>query len=70
MIWDCATKKHEAYKVAIIKALTFLSSKFSIEHLSYLFLKVKSLQMNEIDKFCLQLIRNIARRISNSDNTE
>lgn len=43
IMWDCATKKHEAYKVAIIKALTFLSHKFSIEHLAYLFQKLKSL---------------------------
>lgn len=37
IMWDCATKKHEAYKVAIIKALSNLSQKFSIDHLAYLF---------------------------------
>jgi hypothetical protein len=25
IIWDCATKKHEAYKVAVLKALTYLA---------------------------------------------
>jgi hypothetical protein len=43
IIWDCATKKHEAYKVAILKALSFLASKCSLEHLKYLFNKIKSL---------------------------
>lgn len=64
-MWDCATKKHEAYKVAILKALTFLSTKASLEHLRYLFAKLKSIHMSEIDKFCLQLLRSIARKLSN-----
>lgn len=42
-IWDCATKKHEAYKVAILKALSFLSKKASLADLNYIFEKLKSL---------------------------
>lgn len=43
IIWDCAINKHEAYKAAILKALTNLSSKLSIDHLKYLLHKIKSL---------------------------
>ena len=56
-MWDCATKKHEAYKVAILKALTFLTSMANQEHLQYLFLKIKSLPWTEVDKFSLGLVR-------------
>lgn len=62
-IWDCATKKHEAYKVAILKALAFLSAKASLSDLSYIFEKLKSLQMNEVDKFCLGLLKAIAKKL-------
>jgi hypothetical protein len=68
IIWDCATKKHEAYKVAILKALAFLATKCSIDHLRYLFNKIKSIQMSEIDKFGLQLLRTIARKVSNHES--
>ena len=37
IIWDCATKKHEAYKSAILKALTNLTMKVSLEHVNYIF---------------------------------
>jgi len=42
-MWDCATKKHEAYKVAILKALAFLSTKATLQDLHYIFNKLKSL---------------------------
>ena len=40
-MWDCATKKHEAYKVAIFKALTFLATRASFDDLKFLLAKVK-----------------------------
>lgn len=40
-MWDCATKKHEAYKVAIFKALTFLATRATFEDLKFLLAKVK-----------------------------
>lgn len=70
IIWDCATNKHEAYKAAILKALTNLSSKLSLEHLKYLLLKIKALSFSDIDKFAIGLLRSIARKVSNSDNFE
>lgn len=67
IIWDCATKKHEAYKAAILKALTNLVMKVSLTHTNYIFNKVKSMNLSEIDKFCINLIRQISRRLSLND---
>ncbi len=41
-MWDCATKKHEAYKVAILKSLAFLATRANLQDLNYLFQKLKS----------------------------
>ncbi len=68
-MWFCATKKHEAYKVAVLKALTFLASKASLDHLEDLFSKVLQIPNKELDKFVLQLVRAIARRLSGVDLT-
>jgi hypothetical protein len=67
-MWECATKKHEAYKVAILKALTFLATKASIEDLKYLFAKVKLIPLNEVDKFTLELVKAIAKKIVGDDS--
>ena len=67
-MWECATKKHEAYKVAILKALTFLASRANIEDLKYLFYKLKSIPLPEVDKFCLELVKGIARKLSGDDS--
>lgn len=67
-IWECATKKHEAYKVAILKALAFLATKASLDDLGYIFNKLKSLQMNEIDKFSLGLIKAIAKKLAGEED--
>ena len=42
-MWECATKKHEAYKVGILKALTYIANISKIEDLQYLFMKMKSI---------------------------
>lgn len=62
-MWECATKKHEAYKVAILKALAFLATKANVEHLRYLFGKLKAIPLAEVDKFCLDLIKSIAKKL-------
>lgn len=67
-MWECATKKHEAYKVAILKALAFLASKASVQDLKYLFLKLKSIPLAEIDKFCLDLIKAIAKKLAGDES--
>lgn len=67
-MWECATKKHEAYKVAILKALSFLATKANLEHLRYIYLKLKSLPYPELDKFCLGLLRAIAKRLSGEED--
>ena len=62
-MWECATKKHEAYKVAILKALAFLATKASVDDLAYLFNKVKSIPLQEVDKFCLDLVKSISKKL-------
>jgi hypothetical protein len=41
MMWDCATKKHEAYKIAILRALMFLGSKVRSKELQLMVSKIK-----------------------------
>lgn len=67
-MWNCATKKHEAYKVAILKALTSLSERAELQHIKYLLNKVKSVQYTEIDKFYLEFVRKIACSLSNTEH--
>lgn len=62
-MWECATKKHEAYKVGILKALTFLATIAKIEDLQYLFGKMKLIPLSEVDKFCLDLTKAIAKKL-------
>ena len=40
-MWDCATQKHEAYRIAILKALMFMASKVKSKELRILYLKIK-----------------------------
>jgi hypothetical protein len=67
-MWECATKKHEAYKVAILKALSFLATKAKIEDLRYLYLKLKSIPLAEVDKFVLDLIKSIAKKLAGDES--
>ncbi|CDW85633.1 ubiquitin carboxyl-terminal hydrolase family protein [Stylonychia lemnae] len=67
-MWDCATKKHEAYKVAIMKAFAFLATKASLQDLQYIFNKLRSIQLNEIDKFSLGLIKSIAKKLAGEED--
>ena len=41
VMWDCATQKHEAYRIAILKALMFMASKAKSKELRILYLKIK-----------------------------
>ena len=47
--------------------MAFLSSKMSLDDLQYLFIKIKTLPLSEIDKFCLGLVRSIARKIAGDE---
>ena len=64
MMWDCATQKHEAYKIAILKALMFLASKVKSKELRLLYLKIKQAPLNHVDKFLMHLLKTIAKNIS------
>lgn len=62
-MWECATKKHEAYKVAILKSLAYLATKCTVNDLIYLYNKLKQIPLPEIDKFCLDLLKSIAKKL-------
>ena len=64
IMWHCATKKHEVFKVSIIKALTHIAQRTSPEHTEHLFRKIKTISYNEIDKFTLALIKQLAKRLA------
>jgi len=38
-----------------------------MDHLRYLFYKIKRMQIQEIDKFGIQLLRTISRKLANQD---
>ena len=63
-MWECAIQKHEAQKVAIMKAFIFLASKMKHAELKYLFEKIKSTSLTNTDKFLMHLLKTIARSIS------
>jgi hypothetical protein len=67
-MWECATKKHEAYKVGILKALAFVATKAKIDDLKYLFTKLKSIPLAEVDKFCLDLMKAIAKKLTGDES--
>jgi len=44
IMWHVATKKHEAFRHAILKALTFLAGKcLTIQEIRCLFIKIKGM---------------------------
>ena len=65
-MWDCATQKHEAYRIAILKALMFMASKVKSKELRILYLKIKQAPLNQVDKFLMHLLKTIAKNISTS----
>ena len=68
-MWHVATKKHEAFKGAIFKALTYLAEKVSLPELNFLFQKVKSLPLRDHDKFSLELLKAIAKKLAPTQKT-
>jgi len=53
--------------VGILKALAFLATKAKLEDLKYLFAKLKSIPLTEVDKFCLDLMKAIAKKLTGDD---
>ena len=66
LMWDCANQKHEAYKIAILKALMFLASKVKSKELRLLYMKIKMAPLNHVDKFLMHLLKTIAKNISST----
>jgi hypothetical protein len=64
LMWDCAVKKHEAYRVAILRAISHLVSKMNPNHLRHLFIKIRDTPLQFTDKFLLNLLKAIAKTTS------
>lgn len=60
-MWHVATKKHEAFRAVILKALAFLTSVLKPKELRFLFDKLQTLPLKEQDKFSLGLLKAIAK---------
>jgi len=63
-MWLIATKKHEAFRVSIMRALIFLATRMAAKELTFLFGKLQSMQLREHDKFSLVLVKNIAKALA------
>ena len=63
-MWHIATKKHEAFKVSIMRALIFMAGKMAPKELNFLFNKLQTVQLREHDKFSLGLLKAIAKALA------
>ena len=64
MMWDCAMKKHEVYKISIIKIIIFLASKAKLPELRHLYDKVKETPLNHLDKWLVLLLKTLAKTLA------
>ena len=63
-MWHIATKKHEAFKVSVLRALIFMASRMAPKELNFLFDKLQAMQLREHDKFSLGLLKAIAKALA------
>lgn len=63
-MWHIATKKHEAFKVSVMRALNFMAARMAPKELNFLFNKLQVLQLREHDKFSLALLKAIAKALA------
>lgn len=69
-MWHVATKKHEAFRHAIFKALTHLVSKcLTLGQLKCLFTKIKGVQNKDHDRASLTLLKAVAKRLNPLEDT-
>jgi hypothetical protein len=67
-MWHIATKKHEAFRQAIFRALTFLAGKcLTCSEIRCLFYKIKTVAVKDHDRASLALLKAIAKRLAASD---
>jgi len=60
-MWNVATKKHEAFKAVIFKALAFLTSVLKPKELRYLFERVRGMPLKDHDASSLALLKAISK---------
>ena len=63
-MWHIATKKHEAFKLSIMRALIFMASRMAPQELNFLFGKLQAMQLREHDKSSLALLKAIAKALA------
>lgn len=63
-MWDVATKKHEAFKSVILRALAFLTSVLKPKELRFIFEKVRGMNLKDHDAASLALLKSIAKVIA------
>lgn len=63
-MWHIATKKHEQFRVSIMRALNFMAARMRPKELRFLFNKLQNLQLREHDKFSLVLVKAIAKALA------
>lgn len=63
-MWNVATKKHEAFKAVILKALAFLATVLKPKELRYLFEKLRAMTLKDHDAASLALLKAIAKAIA------
>jgi hypothetical protein len=64
-MWHIATKKHEAFRHAIFKALTYLAGKcLTFGEIRCLFIKLKTVAVKDHDRASLALLKAVAKRLA------
>lgn len=64
-MWHVATKKHEAFRHAILKSLTHLAGKcLTIAEIRWLFIKIRGMANKDHDRSSLNLLKSLAKRVA------
>lgn len=65
LIWHVATKKHEAFRNAVFKCLTFLVGKsFNLPILRFLFEKIKLIAYKDHNRCSLDLLKSLLMKLA------
>ena len=64
-MWHVATKKHEAFRHAVFKALAYLANKSLVKsELHELFMKLQKMQNKDHDRMSLTLVKTVCKALN------
>ena len=63
LMWECASEKHEAYRVAILKAMNHIAARADSKGMRHIFERLKGNEL-ALDKSQLVLLRTLAKSAS------